>query len=92
MTAETVETTSGADQAPLAGSARGARARLERAVPFLPGFIMLTFLFLIPMAIMLVYSLWRTNTEFNIVSEWNLTTTPGSSTSRPTCGHSPRPS
>ena len=68
----TSETTSGADQAPLAGSARGARARLERAVPFLPGLVMLAFLFLIPMAIMLVYSLWRTNTAFNIVAEWNL--------------------
>jgi ABC-type spermidine/putrescine transport system permease subunit I len=68
----TSEAAGGADQAPLAGSARGARARLERAVPFLPGFLMLTLLFLIPMAIMFVYSLWRTNTDFNIVAEWNL--------------------
>ena len=64
----TSETASGADPAPLAGSARGVRARLERAVPFLPGFLMLAFLFLIPMAIMLVFSLWRTNTDFNVVA------------------------
>ncbi|MEO8228723.1 MAG: ABC transporter permease [Chloroflexota bacterium] len=68
----TSETASGADPAPLAGSSRGVRARLERAVPFLPGSLLLVFLFLIPMAIMLVYSLWRTNTDFNIVAEWNL--------------------
>ncbi|OGO54562.1 MAG: hypothetical protein A2Z32_00055 [Chloroflexi bacterium RBG_16_69_14] len=66
------ETDSGADQAPLAGSARGARARLERAVPFLPGVFMLTFLFLVPMAIMFVFSLWRTNTNFDVVADWNL--------------------
>ena len=68
----TSETASGADQAPLAGSARGARARLERAVPFLPGFIMLALLFLIPMAIMFVFSLWHTNTNFDVVAEWNV--------------------
>ena len=68
----TSEAAGGADQAPLAGSARGARARLERAVPFLPGFLMLTLLFLIPMAIMFVFSLWRTNSDFNVVSQWNL--------------------
>jgi ABC-type spermidine/putrescine transport system permease subunit I len=68
----TSETAGGADQAPLAGSSRGVRARLERTVPFLPGFLMLTLLFLIPMGIMVVFSLWRTNTEFNIVPEWNL--------------------
>ena len=68
----TSEPAGGADQAPLAGSTRGVRARLEWALPFVPGFLMLTLLFLIPMAIMLIFSLWRTNTDFNIVAEWNL--------------------
>jgi ABC-type spermidine/putrescine transport system permease subunit I len=68
----TSETAGGADQAPLAGSSRGVRARLEQAVPFLPGFLMLTLLFLIPMGIMVVFSLWRTNTDFNIAPDWNL--------------------
>ena len=68
----TAETDSGADQAPLAGSGGGVRAGLERAVPFLPGLLMLTFLFLIPMVIMLVFSFWRTNTNFDVVPEWNL--------------------
>ena len=68
----TAETDSGADQAPLAGSGRGVRAWLERAVPFLPGLLMLTFLFLIPMVIMLVFSFWRTNTNFDVVPVWNL--------------------
>jgi spermidine/putrescine transport system permease protein len=66
------EARSGADRAPLAGSARGAVARLGRAAPFVPGLLMLTFLFLLPMVIMLVFSLWRTNTDFNIVPDWNL--------------------
>jgi len=67
----TSETRGGADQAPLAGSARGVLG-LERAVPFLPGLLMLIFLFLLPMAIMLVFSLWRTNSNFDIVIDWNL--------------------
>ncbi len=68
----TSDTAGGADQAPLAGSRRGVRARLEWALPFVPGFLLLTLLFLIPMAIMLIFSLWRTNSDFNIVTEWNL--------------------
>jgi spermidine/putrescine transport system permease protein len=68
----TTEARSGAGQAPLAGSARGLAARLGRAAPFLPGLLVLAFLFLIPMAIMFVFSLWRTNTSFDIVSDWNL--------------------
>ncbi len=61
-----------ADQAPLAGSGRGIGARLGRGAPFLPGFAMLVFLFLIPLVIMLAYSLWRTNDNFDLVREWNL--------------------
>src|SRR4051794_40964505 len=68
----TMESPSGAGSAPLAGSSRGWLARLERPAPFLPGLIMLTFLFLIPMAIMFVFSLWRTNSDFDMVRDWNL--------------------
>jgi ABC-type spermidine/putrescine transport system permease subunit I len=68
----TTETRSGADLAPLAGSGRSLTARLGRAAPFLPGLFVLTFLFLVPMAIMFVFSLWRTNVDFDIVAQWNL--------------------
>jgi spermidine/putrescine transport system permease protein len=68
----TPETRSGAIQAPLAAPARSLLARLERAAPFMPGLLVLTFLFLIPMAIMLLFSFWRTNSDFDLVREWNL--------------------
>jgi ABC-type spermidine/putrescine transport system permease subunit I len=66
------EIRSGAGAAPLAGSARGVVARLGRAAPFLPGLAMLTLLFVIPMLIMLVFSFWRTNSDFDLVRDWNL--------------------
>jgi ABC-type spermidine/putrescine transport system permease subunit I len=74
----TTEAASGAGPAPLAGSGRlagsahGVRARLGRAAPFVPGALMLTFLFLVPMLIMFVFSLWRTNSDFDMVREWNV--------------------
>lgn len=68
----TTEIRGGADQAPLAGTGRGLATRLGRAAPFLPGLAMLTLLFLIPMAIMLVFSFWRTNNDFDLVREWNV--------------------
>jgi len=68
----TTETRGGAGQAPLAGSALGVRSRLGRAAPFLPGLLVLTFLFVIPMVIMFVFSFWRTNSDFDMVQDWNL--------------------
>jgi ABC-type spermidine/putrescine transport system permease subunit I len=68
----TTESASGAEQAPLAGAARGILARLWRAAPFWPGLFVLTFLFVIPMIIMLAFSFWRTNSEYDLVREWNL--------------------
>jgi ABC-type spermidine/putrescine transport system permease subunit I len=68
----TAATASGADQAPLAGSTPGLRARLGRSAPFVPGLFVLTFLFLIPMVIMLVFSFWRTNSDYDLAREWNL--------------------
>jgi spermidine/putrescine transport system permease protein len=68
----TTATASGADQAPLAGPARGLRARLGQAAPFGPGLFVITFLFLIPMVIMLVFSFWRTDAEYNLSRVWNL--------------------
>lgn len=47
-------------------------ARLGRAAPAVPGLLMLSLLFIAPMAIMVVFSLWRTNANFDIVPEWNL--------------------
>jgi spermidine/putrescine transport system permease protein len=58
--------------APPATSARGLRTRLGGAAPGLPGLLVLAVLFLVPMAIMFVFSLWRTNTDFDIVQDWNL--------------------
>ena len=68
----TTETRGGAGQAPLAGSALGVRSRLGRAAPFLPGLLVLTFLFVIPMVIMFVFSFWRTNSDFDMVQDWNV--------------------
>jgi spermidine/putrescine transport system permease protein len=68
----TTATASEADQAPLAGPARGLRARLGPAAPFGPGLFVITFLFLIPMVIMLVFSFWRTDAEYNLARVWNL--------------------
>lgn len=68
----TTETRGGASQAPLAGSALGVRSRLGRAAPFLPGLLVLTFLFVIPMVIMFVFSFWRTNSDFDMVQDWNV--------------------
>ncbi len=68
----TTEIRDGAVEAPLAGSGRGIGARMGRAAPFVPGLLMLTFLFVIPMFIMLLFSFWRTNNDFDLVREWNL--------------------
>jgi spermidine/putrescine transport system permease protein len=58
--------------APLAGVSNSLWTRLGRAVPALPGLAVLLFLFLVPMAIMFVFSFWRTNNDFKLVAEWNL--------------------
>ena len=68
----TTETRGGAESAPPAGSGRHLALRLGRAAPFLPGLFTLTFLFLAPMAIMFVFSFWRTDADFNLVPDWNL--------------------
>ncbi|HEX3427911.1 MAG TPA: ABC transporter permease [Candidatus Limnocylindrales bacterium] len=68
----TTEVRSGTEPVPLAGSAAGFLARVGRAAPAVPGLLVLVVLFLIPMAIMFVFSLWRTNPDFDIVSDWNL--------------------
>src|SRR5262249_526864 len=38
----------------------------------LPGLAVLLFLFLVPMAIMFVFSFWKTNNDFKLVPDWNL--------------------
>jgi ABC-type spermidine/putrescine transport system permease subunit I len=68
----TTDSRGGAAEAPLAGSAEGLVARVRRAAPILPGLAMLTILFLAPMAVMVVFSLWRTNADFDIVPQWNI--------------------
>jgi spermidine/putrescine transport system permease protein len=62
----------GAGGAPPAGRGRLDLARLGGAAPAVPGLLMLLLLFLAPMAIMVVFSLWRTNANFDIVPEWNV--------------------
>jgi len=68
----TTDIREGAAEAPLAGSAKGARTRFGKAVPAIPGLLMLALLFLIPMVIMFVFSFWKTNSDFDMVQEWNL--------------------
>jgi spermidine/putrescine transport system permease protein len=70
MTAETRDGAAGA--APLAGVSNSLGTRFGRAVPALPGLAVLLFLFLVPMAIMFVFSFWHTNNDFRIVPDWNL--------------------
>jgi spermidine/putrescine transport system permease protein len=64
----TTETRGGAESAPPSGFL----ARFGRAAPFLPGLFVLVFLFLAPMLIMFVFSFWRTDSDFNMVPDWNL--------------------
>lgn len=68
----TADTASAADVAGLAALRPSLRRRIERAAPFLPGLTMLTLLFVIPMGIMLIFSFWRTNADFDLVRDWNL--------------------
>jgi spermidine/putrescine transport system permease protein len=70
MTAEAREATVSA--APVAGASNSALRRFGRAVPALPALGVLLFLFLVPMAIMFVFSFWRTNNDFRLVPDWNL--------------------
>jgi ABC-type spermidine/putrescine transport system permease subunit I len=55
-----------------APSARSLLTRAGRAAPALPGLAVLVFLFLAPLAIMFVYSFWRTSPEFRAVPDWNI--------------------
>lgn len=67
----TVESDAGAS-APAAGTSSSLALRLARAAPALPALGVLVFLFLVPMAIMFVFSFWRTNNDFVAVPDWNL--------------------
>ena len=62
----------GAVSAPAAGSSSGLLRRLLRAAPAWPGLAVLVFLFLVPMAIMFVFSFWKTSNDFVAVPDWNL--------------------
>jgi spermidine/putrescine transport system permease protein len=68
-------TTDGAGGAGSAPPARR-RARLRREggrlAPLVPGLGVLVLLFLVPMAFMLLFSFWRTNTNFDLVPDWTL--------------------
>jgi len=68
----TAESSGGAGAAPLAGSSTSLASRLGRAAPALPGLAVLLILFLVPLALMLVFSFWRTNTDFKMVQDWNI--------------------
>lgn len=62
----------GVPSGPAAGSSSGLGKRFGRALPALPGLAVLLFLFLVPMAIMFVFSFWKTNNDFAVVPDWNL--------------------
>ncbi|MEA2609035.1 MAG: spermidine/putrescine transport system permease protein [Chloroflexota bacterium] len=63
---------SGAEPAPLAGPTTPIGRRIGRLAPLAPGLLLVVLLFVIPMAFMLTFSLWRTDTNFNLVPDWNL--------------------
>ncbi|MBA2719779.1 MAG: ABC transporter permease, partial [Chloroflexi bacterium] len=56
--------------APVGAATRA--AGLRRLAPALPATIALVLLFIAPMAFMLVFSFWRTNTNFDLVPDWNV--------------------
>lgn len=49
-----------------------ARSGLVRGWPFLPAGVVLLVLFLLPMVVMVAFSLWRTNSNLDIVPDWTL--------------------
>jgi ABC-type spermidine/putrescine transport system permease subunit I len=67
-------TAAAAGDAPGASPAHGdsIRTRLARFAPFAPGLAMLVGLFVVPMLFMLVFSLWRTDPNFDVIPDWNL--------------------
>jgi spermidine/putrescine transport system permease protein len=60
------------DPAVLAGPGSSATHRLGRAAPARPGLAVLLFLFLVPLAIMFLFSFWKTSPEFKVVADWNI--------------------
>jgi len=49
-----------------------ARSNLTRGWPFLPAGVVLLVLFLLPMTVMVAFSLWRTNSDLDVVPDWTL--------------------
>ncbi len=68
----TTETATGAGSAPVAGPISPLRRRFGRLAPLAPAVLLVVTLFVIPMAFMLTFSLWRTDPNFNLVPAWNL--------------------
>jgi spermidine/putrescine transport system permease protein len=69
MTAEVV---TGVASAPPAVVSRSRRSRLRELAPFLPAGLLLGVLFFVPLAVMFVFSFWRTNANLDIVPNWTL--------------------
>jgi spermidine/putrescine transport system permease protein len=67
------EVVGGAFVAPSTSSLGRYRARVARIVPFLPAAILLVGFFFVPLALMGVFSLWRTDANLDIVPVWQLT-------------------
>jgi ABC-type spermidine/putrescine transport system permease subunit I len=67
------EVVGGAFVAPSTSSLGRYRARVARIVPFLPAGILLVGFFFVPLALMGVFSLWRTDANLDIVPVWQLT-------------------
>jgi ABC-type spermidine/putrescine transport system permease subunit I len=68
-------------KSPTGGAVQASPVAMDEAVPgrsllalwpALPGAVVLVLLFIGPMAFMIVFSLWRTNVDFDIVPDWNL--------------------
>ena len=69
MTAEVV---GGAEPVPLTVVSRSRRARLRELSPMLPVALLLGLLFFVPLLVMLVFSFWQRNANFDIVPIWTL--------------------
>src|SRR5258707_9564831 len=68
----TTQPAPGAGSAPVAGPISPLRRRFGRLAPLAPAVLLVVTLFVIPMAFMLTFSLWRTDPNFNLVPAWNL--------------------
>jgi spermidine/putrescine transport system permease protein len=66
------EIVGGAALVPPTAIGSGRSARLRQLAPFLPAMVIIVGLFLVPLAMMFVFSFWSTNENLDVVPVWSL--------------------